>query len=196
MAGSHDAGCRDTTPLDVLDAAGIPFGIITNGPVQQNLKIDQLGLRSRTKCIFISEEFGCSKPDPAIFQAAACCAERALRTHSVRGRQPHSRHLRRAGCRHGNRLATSGFSMARHHHGCSAGLYPRLTWGTPHGCNANARHAIRMNSASRFLGSAACAQRGVRASACAAQGNRRQHFGKHLPQEQAGSEGHHPERKP
>lgn len=57
--------------LQALDAAGIAFGIITNGGTRQNFKIDQLGLRSRAKCIFISEEFGCSKPDPAIFHAAA-----------------------------------------------------------------------------------------------------------------------------
>lgn len=59
--------------LQALDAAGIPFGIITNSGTRQNFKIDQLGLRSRAKCIFISEEFGCSKPDPAIFHAAASC---------------------------------------------------------------------------------------------------------------------------
>ena len=57
-------------PLDALDRAGIPFGIITNGSVHQNLKIDQLGLRSRTDCIFISEVFGGRKPDAAIFHAA------------------------------------------------------------------------------------------------------------------------------
>ena len=59
--------------LQALDTAGIPFGIITNSGTRQNFKIDQLGLRSRAKCIFISEEFGCSKPDPAIFHAAASC---------------------------------------------------------------------------------------------------------------------------
>ena len=59
--------------LKALDMAGIPFGIITNGSTRQNFKIDQLALRSRTQCIFISAEFGCSKPDPAIFQAAASC---------------------------------------------------------------------------------------------------------------------------
>ena len=59
--------------LQALDTAHIPFGIITNSGTRQNFKIDQLGLRSRAKCIFISEEFGCSKPDPAIFLAAASC---------------------------------------------------------------------------------------------------------------------------
>ena len=59
--------------LQALDMAGIPFGIITNSGTRQNFKIDQLGLRSRARCIFISEEFGCSKPNPAIFQAGASC---------------------------------------------------------------------------------------------------------------------------
>lgn len=57
--------------LNALDAAQIPFGIITNGPVQQNLKLDRLGLSARAKCIFISAVFGTHKPDPAIFRAAA-----------------------------------------------------------------------------------------------------------------------------
>jgi putative hydrolase of the HAD superfamily len=66
-----DAGTQSV--LNALDQKAIPFGIVTNGPVQQNLKIDQLGLRSRIQCLFISEEFGCNKPDPAIFLAAASC---------------------------------------------------------------------------------------------------------------------------
>jgi putative hydrolase of the HAD superfamily len=57
--------------LDALDIAGIPFGVITNGSVQQNLKIDQLGLRKRTDCLFISEVFGSRKPEATIFHAAA-----------------------------------------------------------------------------------------------------------------------------
>ncbi len=59
--------------LQALDAAGIPFGIVTNAGTRQNFKIDQLGLRSRAKCIFISEEFGGRKPEAAIFHAAASC---------------------------------------------------------------------------------------------------------------------------
>lgn len=57
--------------LDALDRACLPFGIVTNGSVQQSLKIDQLGLRSRTDCVFISEVFGSRKPEAAIFRAAA-----------------------------------------------------------------------------------------------------------------------------
>jgi putative hydrolase of the HAD superfamily len=60
-----------TALLDFLDHTGIPFGIITNGPVQQHDKIRQLGLNHRTRCLFVSAEFGCNKPDPSIFRAAA-----------------------------------------------------------------------------------------------------------------------------
>jgi HAD superfamily hydrolase (TIGR01549 family) len=59
--------------LDLLDRTGTPFGIITNGPIQQYDKIRQLGLQHRTRCLFVSSEFGCHKPDPAIFRAAAVC---------------------------------------------------------------------------------------------------------------------------
>lgn len=57
--------------LDVLAAAGIPFGIVTNGSARQIDKIRALGLEGRTSCIHISEVSGCRKPDPAIFLAAA-----------------------------------------------------------------------------------------------------------------------------
>jgi len=59
--------------LDFLDSTGTPFGIITNGPVQQHDKIRQLNLQHRTRCLFVSAEFGCNKPEPAIFIAAASC---------------------------------------------------------------------------------------------------------------------------
>jgi putative hydrolase of the HAD superfamily len=59
--------------LSRLEDENIPFGIITNGGAKQHLKIGQLGLRSRTKCLFVSDEFGCNKPDPTIFRAASSC---------------------------------------------------------------------------------------------------------------------------
>jgi len=59
--------------LKRLKDEDIPFGIITNGGPKQHLKIDHLGLRTVTKCIFVSDEFGCRKPDPVIFRAAASC---------------------------------------------------------------------------------------------------------------------------
>jgi putative hydrolase of the HAD superfamily len=61
--------------LEALEKAGIPYGIVTNGPSQQHLKIQQLGLKHRVRCLFVSAEFGCNKPDPAIFRAAAACLE-------------------------------------------------------------------------------------------------------------------------
>jgi putative hydrolase of the HAD superfamily len=71
---THMALEEDTLRLlRALADVSIPMGVITNGGAQQHLKIDQLGLRSHTSCIFISEESGCRKPDPAIFQAAAAC---------------------------------------------------------------------------------------------------------------------------
>lgn len=60
--------------LATLKEAGVPFGIITNGATsRQGQKIRFLGLDQLTSCIFISEHFGCEKPDSAIFLAAATC---------------------------------------------------------------------------------------------------------------------------
>ena len=59
--------------LDLLDSAGIPYGIVTNAPIYQRIKTARLGLERRTGCIFISQEFGVEKPEPAIFLAAAEC---------------------------------------------------------------------------------------------------------------------------
>jgi putative hydrolase of the HAD superfamily len=58
--------------LRVLEASAIPFGIVTNGGSQvQRRKVRQLDLTDRAACLVISEEFGCKKPDPSIFLAAA-----------------------------------------------------------------------------------------------------------------------------
>ena len=54
-----------------LEGLGIPFGIVTNAPAVQRAKLEHLGLSHRTTCIFISDEFGCEKPDTSIFLAAA-----------------------------------------------------------------------------------------------------------------------------
>src|SRR5205823_10941788 len=59
--------------LDTLDRVGVPFGIVTNGSHRQLYKIEALGLDTRTSCIFVSEVFGCRKPEAAIFLAAASC---------------------------------------------------------------------------------------------------------------------------
>ena len=55
----------------MLKAASIPFGIITNGSSRKLRKLELLTLNQLTSCVFISQLFGCEKPDSAIFQAAA-----------------------------------------------------------------------------------------------------------------------------
>ncbi len=60
--------------LTALKGAGLPFGIITNGATFRQLrKINILGFDQLTSCIFVSEQFGCKKPDATIFLAAADC---------------------------------------------------------------------------------------------------------------------------
>ena len=59
--------------LAALKEASLPFGVITNGSSRQWRKIERLGLRERTPCLFVSETFGVRKPDSAIFLAAADC---------------------------------------------------------------------------------------------------------------------------
>jgi len=59
--------------LNALGQAGMPFGIVTNGSYRQKHKIEVLGLDKLTSCIFISEVFGCKKPEAKIFLAAASC---------------------------------------------------------------------------------------------------------------------------
>jgi putative hydrolase of the HAD superfamily len=62
-----------TRVLSALAEAGIPFGIVTNGLAIQMHKIERLGLDRLTSCIFISEVFGCRKPNAGIYLAAASC---------------------------------------------------------------------------------------------------------------------------
>lgn len=61
--------------LTALDGAGIPWGVVTNGQARQWRKLEHMGLIGRTPCLFVSETFGCKKPDPAIFLAAAHCLD-------------------------------------------------------------------------------------------------------------------------
>ncbi len=61
--------------LQALEHADIPFGIVTNGSHRQIDKIQALGLNTLTSCIFISEVFGCKKPEARIFLAAASCLQ-------------------------------------------------------------------------------------------------------------------------
>lgn len=57
--------------LAVLDQRKIPYGIITNAPSIQQIKVEKLGLASRASCVLISEIYGAAKPHATIFLAAA-----------------------------------------------------------------------------------------------------------------------------
>ncbi len=66
---SLDAGAAYL--LDALEAARMPFGIVTNGTAYQLETIRGLGLDARAACAVVSEVIGCRKPNPAIFLHAA-----------------------------------------------------------------------------------------------------------------------------
>ena len=64
---------RDPTALALLhelNAAGMPWGIVTNGTPMQHATIRAQGLEGLTRCVVVSEEAGCHKPEPAIFHLA------------------------------------------------------------------------------------------------------------------------------
>ena len=60
-----------TRVLGALDRAGVPWGIVSNGSRNQLRKVEALGLRSRARCVLVSEIDGWRKPAPEIFRAAA-----------------------------------------------------------------------------------------------------------------------------
>ena len=73
---------RSVTPQDPevlallhdLNDAGVPWGIVTNGPSSgQHMTIKSRGLEGLTGCVVVSEEVGYWKPDPAIFRLALDC---------------------------------------------------------------------------------------------------------------------------
>ncbi|MBV8085885.1 MAG: HAD family hydrolase [Chloroflexi bacterium] len=57
--------------IDALEAAGLPWGIVSNGSENQLKKLERMGLAGRARCIVVSEVVGLKKPDPAIFHRAA-----------------------------------------------------------------------------------------------------------------------------
>ncbi len=60
--------------LQGLNAAGVPWGIVTNGPsLGQHRTIRSRGLEGLTGCVIVSDEAGCRKPDAAIFRLALEC---------------------------------------------------------------------------------------------------------------------------
>lgn len=68
--------------LASLNKRGMPWGIVTNGRVEQWDKLHRLELHMASHCIFVSDDFGVAKPDPSIFLAAVAklgiVAERCL----------------------------------------------------------------------------------------------------------------------
>jgi putative hydrolase of the HAD superfamily len=67
------AVCADTLPfLDVLAAAGLPLGLVTNASANyQRDKLTRLGLLDRFGVLVGVDELGRGKPDPEVF-ALAC----------------------------------------------------------------------------------------------------------------------------
>lgn len=57
--------------LAVLDRAGIPYGIVTNGRARKRQTLRLLGLEQRAACVVVSEEHGRRKPDSALFRQAS-----------------------------------------------------------------------------------------------------------------------------
>jgi putative hydrolase of the HAD superfamily len=70
----------DVAPcLEMLEAAGVRIGIITNGQIStQRQKLDAIGLLVRVSPVVISEELGVHKPDRAVFVEAARRASRPI----------------------------------------------------------------------------------------------------------------------
>ena len=57
-----------------LNAAGVPWGIVTNGPSSgQHMTIRSRGLEGLTGCVIVSEEVGYRKPAPEVFRSALDC---------------------------------------------------------------------------------------------------------------------------
>ncbi len=57
-----------------LNTAGVPWGIVTNGPSSgQHMTIRSRGLEGLTGCVIVSDEVGHRKPAPEIFRRALGC---------------------------------------------------------------------------------------------------------------------------
>lgn len=62
-------GARNVLPL--LEQAGIPFGILTNGSSYKRVTVRASGLGHRAHCVVVSRDYGARKPDGDIFRHAA-----------------------------------------------------------------------------------------------------------------------------
>ncbi|MDP6822902.1 MAG: HAD-IA family hydrolase [Dehalococcoidia bacterium] len=56
--------------LAALEAADVPWGIVTNGTRWQHVKLVNMGIQPEPECLVISKEFGHKKPEPEIFAEA------------------------------------------------------------------------------------------------------------------------------
>ena len=62
---------RTSDMLCDLKAAGVPVGVVTNGPTEmQWAKVHNSGVADLVDAVVVSEEFGVNKPHPAIFNHA------------------------------------------------------------------------------------------------------------------------------
>lgn len=62
---------RTEALLHDLKNAGVPAGVVTNGPTgMQWAKVRNTGVADLVDAVVVSEEFGVNKPDPAIFNHA------------------------------------------------------------------------------------------------------------------------------
>ena len=62
---------RTEVMLRDLKVAGVPMGVVTNGPTEmQWAKVRNTGVAELVGAVVVSEEFGVNKPDPAIFSHA------------------------------------------------------------------------------------------------------------------------------
>ena len=62
---------KTETMLRDLKSAGVPVGVVTNGPIEmQWAKVRNTGVADLVDAVVVSEEFGVNKPHPSIFNHA------------------------------------------------------------------------------------------------------------------------------
>ncbi len=113
--------------LDALAAADLPFGIVTNGSVNQLLKIRELGLMLARPASTSRRWWGAGSPEPAIFLAAADELGVAPRDTLFVGDNPEADIVRRGRGRDAHRLAAQGAGLAGPAQGDTPGLLDLLT---------------------------------------------------------------------
>ena len=67
----RELDARTETLLRDLRGAGVPVGVVTNGPTEgQWDKLRRTGVADLVDAAVVSQEFGVNKPDPSIFRRA------------------------------------------------------------------------------------------------------------------------------